>query len=320
MKKDKCAYRILCGDTTEVEFPDAPSWETQYISTQKSVDLGGNVESNIVMKDGKFVGEIINHTNVDFYHVVLLLNDHVQEFDQLKAGEVLEVDIRTRDLKDVDQVFYGGHRYQEVRNKVANGEMTRYEAYLKYVELDLLREYYVYQGNSAVIPVTFLGFSEAPILSGEKKVNGERVLENNLTMYMQDFPLEISKQEDFQLELSGTADAPVKFDTYDYETETAVYPFEESDFYVTYSIPEGIRIDRMEIQASSENGAIIPSGITMFNNKTMEWDEISLQQAIDAENYIDESNQVEIMMHCVQEREWIVPELLIQGGGLFVEN
>ncbi|MDD4843627.1 MAG: hypothetical protein PHU31_04765 [Anaerotignum sp.] len=320
VKKDKCAYRILCGDTTEVEFPDAPSWETQYISTQKSVDLGGNVESNIVMKDGNFVGEIINHTNVDFHHVILLLNDHMQEFDQLKAGETLEIDISEKELKDVDDVLYKGYDYQGVRDQVANGEMTRYEAYLKYEKLDLLQQYYVYQGNSTVIPVTFFGFSEAPILSGEKKVNGARVLENNLSMYMQDFPLELSKQEDFQLELSGTADAPVRFDNYDYETESAVYPFEESDFYVTYSIPEGIRIDSMEIQALGERGALIPSGITMFNNKTMEWDGISLETPVDAENYIDESNQVQIMMHCLKEREWAVPELLIQGGGLFVEN
>jgi hypothetical protein len=319
VKKDKCAYRILCGDTTEVEFTDAPSWETQYISTQSSVDLGGNVESNIVMKDGKFVGEIINHTNVDFYHGVLLLNDYVQEFDQLKAGETLEVDISTKELKDIDEVFYGGN-YQEVRDKVANGEMTRYEAYLRYVEQDLLREYYVYQDNSDVIPVVFFGFSEAPILSGDKKVNGEGVLENNLTLYKQDYPLQLSKQEAFTINLQGTVDAPVKFDNYDYDTGSAVYPFEESDFYVDYTIPEGVRIDHMEIQFIRDRGEEVPSGITIFNNKTMEWDEISLEEPVDAENYIDESNHVEIMMHCLKEREWGVPELLIQGGGLFVEN
>lgn len=318
-KKEKCAYRILCGDTTEVKFPDTPSWATQYIRTQHSVDLGGNVESTVVMKDGKFVGEIINHTNVDFYHVVLLLNDYVQEFDQLKAGQTLEVDIRTKDLVDADQVFYGGN-YQDVRTKVANGEITRNEAYLSYMEQDLLREFYVYQDNSELIPVTFFGFSESPILGGEKKINGNQVLENNLTIYMQNFSLELSKQEEFEVGLNGTVDSSSKFDNYKYNYGAGIYSFDDAEFNVTYTIPEGIRIDRMEIQVLSNRGESIPNDIKIFNNKTQVWDEISLKKPVDAENYVDESNCVKLSMYCLKEREWGVPELLIQGGGLFVEN
>ncbi|WP_304509260.1 hypothetical protein [Anaerotignum sp.] len=319
-QKEKCAYRILCGDTTEVKFPDTSSWQTQYFNTQKSINLGGNIESTVVMKDGGFVGEIINHTNVDFYHVVLLFNGYLQDFGSLKAGETLEVNISSEKVAQGDQIFSNGYYYQEFRDKVHSGEVTRYEAYLKYMEQDMQNQFYDYQVNTDLIPVTFFGYSDTPILNGERKINGNQVLENNITMYQQDFPLELSKQEEFEVELKGIVDAPIKFDHYENDGGDSIYPFEDSDFYVEYDIPDDIRVDRMEIDVEAPNDELVPQKIELFNEETQEWDEVVLYERVSVEKYVGEDNVVKMRMHCLKERESGVPKLLIQGGGLFAGN
>lgn len=320
IQKERCAYRLLCGDTTEITFPDSQSWGTQYFKTQKSVDLGGNVESTVAMKDGKFTGEIINHTNVNFYHVVLMLGGSLCEFDALGAGETLAVDINMEDLTKEQEIIYGGYNYEEIREKVNSGEMTRNEAYLRSMERDLQQQIYNDQESTDLIPVTFFGYSDAPILSGDKKVNGKQVLENNVVLYHQDFPLELSKQKEFQIELRGTVDAQLKFERYEYGFGDSLYPYEDGDFHISYTMPEGVRIDQMEFQAVAEKEVLAPDNIKLLNRKTREWDEVSLDKPMNAQNYVDESNLMEISMHCLQERETAIPELLIQGGGLFAGN
>ncbi|NCC16491.1 MAG: hypothetical protein EOM28_09105 [Clostridia bacterium] len=319
IQKERCAYRILCGDATEITFSDSQSWGTQYFKTQSSMDLGGAIESTVVMKDGKFTGEIINHTNVDFYHVVLMLDGYLSEFDALGAGETLAVDINIEDLTKEQQVIYSGYNYEEIREQVNSGEMSRNEAYLRMMEQDLQQQYYNYQESTDLIPVTFFGYSDASILSGEKKVNGKQVLENNIVMYQQNFPLELSKQEEFQIELTGTIDAQMKFDQYRDDFGDRVHPFEDGDFYISYTMPEGVRIDSLKIRVGVMD-EFVPDALKLFNRKTQEWDEVSLDEPINAQDYVDESNLVEIKMGCMQDIETQVPELLIQGGGLFAGN
>lgn len=318
--KEKCAYRIFCGNTTEVTFSDSQSWDTQYFNTQKSVDLGGAIESNVEMKDGRFVGEIINHTNVDFYRVVLMLDGYIQQFDALKAGESLQVDVPRTELTKENNVYYDGYDYGAIREQVANRKITRQEAYLRYMEQDLQQQYYEYEENAGLIPVSFFGYSQAPILGGEKKLNGKQVQEHNITMYMQNFPLELSKQKEFEIELPGLVDAPVKYDEYSDEFGNKVYPYEESDFYVSYTIPNGVRVDQMEFRADGVSDEVVPEKANLWNRKTQEYDEITLGERISAENYIDETNLVVITMHCLSENEMAVPKLMIQGGGLNVGN
>lgn len=318
--KEKCVYRILCGDTTEVKFPDTSSWQTQYFNTQKNIDLGGNIESTVVMKDGGFVGEIANHTNVDFYHVVLLLNGYLQDFGSLKAGETIEVNISREQVTQGDLIFSSGYYYQEIRDKVASGELTRYEAYLKYMEQDMQNQFYDYQANTNLIPVTFFGYSDSPIFNGVRKINGKQVLENNITMYQKDFPIELSKQKEFEVVLSGIVDDPAKFDQYESDGGNSIYPFEDSDFYVEFDMPENIRIDRMEIEVEAPNDESVPQKIELFNQEKQEWDEVALYERVSVDGYVGEDNVVKMRMHCLKEREVGVPKLFIQGGGLFAGN
>jgi len=315
-----CAYRILCGNTTEVTFSDSESWGTQYFSTQSSVDLGGNVESTVRMKDGKYVGEIINHTNVDFYQITLMLDGNFHSFESLKAGDTLTVDLKISDLVKENLNLYGGFNDEVVREQVASGEITRKEAYMWYMEHDLRERYYNYQQNTSLIPVTFYGYSQKPILSGEKKLNGKQVLEDSLTMYKQDFALELSKQEQFEISLNGSIDSNTKYNENNDEFGSILYPYEESDFYITYALPEGVKINQMELQGTTRDYVSLPEMLTIFNRKTKEWDEMNLGEKLAVENYIDESNKVEIMMHCLKEKETVLPKLWMQGGGLFVGN
>lgn len=320
VQKDTCAYRILCGDTTEVRFPDTSSWQTQYFNTQKSIDLGGNIESTVVMKDGGFVGQFINHTNVDFYHVVVLLDDHLQELGSLKAGKTLEVNISAENLTQGDWLFSDNGYYEKIRKKVENGELTRYEAYLRDIEKNMQNELYNYQGDDDLIPIAFFGYSDSPILMGERKINGKQVKENNITLYMQDFPLELSKQEEFKVGLSGTVDSLGDFHRYQKNGKNTIRPSEDSDIHVEYDIPQDIRIDEMKIQMEAEYNEYIPEDIKILNRKTDEWDDISLDDPISYEDYIDEMNIVKIKIHCLKEKELAVPKLFIQGGELVAEN
>lgn len=315
-----CAYRILCGNSTEVTFSDSESWGTQYFSTQSSVDLGGNIEATVNMKDGKYVGEIINHTNVDFYRVTLMLDGNFHNFESLKAGETLTVDLKISDLIKENLNLYGGFNDEDIREQVASGEMTRKDAYMLYMEHDLRERYYNYQQDTSLIPVTFYGYSQKPILSGEKKLNGKQVLEDSLSMYKQDFPLELSKQEQFEITLNGTVDSNTKYNENNDEFGSTLYPYEESDFYITYALPEEVKMNQIELQGTARDYVSLPEALTIFNRKTKEWDEVNLGEKLTVENYIDESNKVEIMMHCLREKETVLPKLWIQGGGLFVEN
>ncbi|KAF5068751.1 hypothetical protein DSECCO2_239770 [anaerobic digester metagenome] len=315
-----CAYRILSGNSTEVTFSDSESWGTQYFSTQSSVDLGGNVESTVRMKDGKYVGEIINHTNVDFYRIALMLDGNFHNFESLKAGDTLTVDIKISDLVKENLDLYGGFNNEVVREQVASGEMTRKEAYMLYMEHDLRERYYNYQQNTSLIPVTFYGYSQEPILSGEKKLNGKQVQEDSLTMYKQDFPLELSKQEQFEISLNGIIDSNTKYNENNDEFGSMLYTYEDSDFDITYALPDGVKINQMELQGTTRDYVSLPETLTIFNRKTKEWDEVKLGEKLAVENYIDESNKVEIMMHCLKEEETVLPKLWMQGGGLFVGN
>lgn len=321
MENEKCVYRILSGDTTEIVFVDGSSWGTQYFRTQRSVDLGGSIESTVAMKGEKFIGEIINHTNMDFYKVVLMLGGNLHEFDALGAGETLKVEVGKDDLAQGNTNYYRGYYYDDIREKVRTGEITRQEAYLNYIEEDLRQQFYNYEESIELIPVTFFGYSDASILSGEMEVNGKSVLENNMVMYQQSFPLELSKQEEFWIGLEGSVDGPVKFDQYDHGFGDKVYPFEDSEFYIGYNLPKGVRIDSLELHVEGEeDGTFMPEDMKIYNRKTQQWDDLAMEESIQAQDYLDENHLVEVSVHCMKERETKVPKLYIQGGGLFAGN
>ena len=315
-EREKCAYRILSGNTTEVTFSDSQSWSTQYFKTQKNLDLGGTVESTVVMKDGKFEGEIINHTNVDFYDVALMLSGSIRSFGPLQAGGTIEVNVTNEDMANASDLF----DYEKVSQQIKRREITRNDAYLRYIQDNLARQNIVMQQNMDLVPVTFFGFSDVPILEGTHRLNGKSALENSLTMYMQEFPLELSKQESFEIEFNGKFDSNAKFSQGINEYGTQVHSFEEMDLGVTYSLPTGVRIDQLALSFPTGRDSDLPQSVKLFNRSTQTWDEVISLDTIAPEDYTDGSNVVEALVYCPAESETIIPKLWIKGGGLNAGN
>lgn len=241
------------------------------------------------------------------------------EFDALAGGETLEVDISMEELTKEDERF-GDYNYDEIRSAVNNGEISRRDAYLRYIEEDIQQEFYEYEENIDLIPVTFFGFSESPVFQGEKKVNGKKVLENNIVMYFQRFPVELSSLKEFEIPLEGAIYASVDFNQYDNGYGDIIDAFEDGDFNLEYATPTGVRIDELKFEMGMNSDKYIPEFIKIFNRKNQVWDEVALGQPMHAQDYIDENNLVEVVIHCLQDKETKVPKLFIKGGGLFAGN
>lgn len=313
-------YRILCGDTTEVTFLESPSWSTQYFKTQRTMDLGGNIEMTMAMKNDRFVGEITNHTNVNFYKVVLMFNGYLHEFDALEAGATLEVDISMEDLAKRNWQLYGRGQYEVIRKKLDEGEITRKEAFLGLIEEDLQRKFSREEENTALLPVAFYGYSDASLLGKENSLNGKTVLKNNVAMYHQNFSIELPDQEKFEVGLRGDVEDNSKLQRDIIGLEEHIYTKEDCELHVNYTIPDDIRVDAMQLNINSGDKQFISEYMEIYNMKTQQWDEVKIGEPINFINYIDEHNLVKITFHCPGDVEVKVPKLLIQGGGLHAGN
>ncbi|MFV0314481.1 MAG: hypothetical protein ACK5I7_05185, partial [Anaerotignum sp.] len=316
-QQEKCMYRILSGDTTQIVFHETPSWGLQQFTAQKNLDMGGSVESNVTLQGDKFVGEIVNNTNVDFYKFVLWLDGYGYEFDALGAGGTMQVTVGMDEVSKENARTYDQYRqYDEIREKVNSAEMTRKEAYASYLEHDLLGQVYPKEASGYALPIGFFGYSDVSVIEGEMKLNGKRVSENSLTMYYQNIVLDLSKQEAFRIGINGMIEGEGNYDLYEDASRKTVYSFEDTILEIDYTIPTDVYLDTIEFYGDGKYSYTVSENVKVYNRKTQQWDTVNLAEPIAAENYVDENNLIKASIHVVGNAETEVPRLYIEGGGL----
>ena len=323
---DQKLYSQYMGkDKTEIIYPDQMSWNIQDFIGHKVVDLGGVIECNVVMKDGKYVGEVTNHTNVDFYNVELLLGDYTKEFSALASGETMAVDVSVNELVESYNLTYD-KRYQ-----ARIGEITELEAYT-FMKQEALRESrHSKQGlqnnrKEYEIPIAFYGYSDTSVVTGDMKVNGKNVPQHHISMYQQDFSIDLTKTEEFQLEVRPDVHTIENMQHYKDLREDIVYGEEAGSIEVSYEIPQELNINEMSLKVNlpvdPEQYHLdrIPNDISILNATSGGWDSIKLDQNLEKERYTDEYGLVRIRLNIQEKMELTIPTLIVKGGTSNVGN
>lgn len=317
--QETCLYRVSAGDTTEVLYEDSTSWQTRYFKSRSAVDMGGTVESTIVTEGDRFVGEIINNTTFDFYRTSLILDGYHYTLEGLPAGESMQIDISRADMTQADRYGYG-YEYQKIREMVQSGEITRADAYLREQENDLRNRYYDDSMSSDIIPVVFFGYSDADLLSGDLQINGRRALENNTAAFCKSFPLKLSEMASFTAQMQGQIESLEEYEAYEYQDHVSFYTYAQGEYQMVYTLPEQTSAHTLTFVQEDFDVQNGNTAMQIFDCNQEAWVSLQSNEAIPAADYVSDAGEIRLRMDCEAEREYVLPELNVEGGGLLAGN
>ncbi|WP_317855524.1 hypothetical protein [Chakrabartyella piscis] len=339
---EEAVYHISQGSGEVVMEGVYSSWETEHLQTTIDMDLGGHILCDIELEDGNYVGTVANNTNVNFQEAGLSLDGYYHKIGVLAAGEMVEISVNRSELQSLGWSIGSGRNYGNVRTEVANGTMTRVEAFDQNQKEGFLYRVGRQRDFSVdVVAVTFFGFDDTNLFDAPQYVNEKEMKESNLTLYRQDFWIPLSEMESFTQEIDPKigfdGDMDVWADGYSDRYQYALMK-ETGEATFTYTMPKNVQISEMTwVVGTEEMYAILNGEYFAKNQVTGKYDLIGsydgLEEtyddvkfgnyqviSLDVDLYLSKEGLVEIMVPIEEGYEFMVPKLEVTGGGLHVGN
>ncbi len=334
---ERYTRKILAGDTTEITYFDNKSWETNTFSTEMERELGGTLESTVTISGNHYVGKILNHTNLDFYGVVLGLGGTYQSFGKLKAGESLDVDYTMENLDEQDTDVYSvmkniyGDLYdrQESLQKMRDKEMTQEEIYSLRQQMDILenceRDNLDGRLGTSTMPIVFYGFNDEPVFPTDKYVNGKKAVERNLGFYQMQFDLDLENTEHFDIPFGIIAPALVKSEqaieqySHNRMQNKTIYAEQQAEVECIFELPKNVKLELFQIRNQTD-GALFYEAPQIFNMKTERWEKATEQEYRNPMDYITEQGNLTVKLFLKESAEAFMPGLRLKGGGNHAGN
>lgn len=328
--KEKPIRKILSGESTEVTFYDNQSWATNTFMTNTSIDLGGGFESTISMDGNVISGEVINHTNLDFYGVVIGTAGHFQRFDQLKAGESLKFSYNMKEIPSrkgiyemVNEIYDEINDRAATRKRIKEGTLSVNEAYELYQQKNLVEdslqiEYYQKQENfeTGILPIVVYAFNDIPVLPQKKYVNGDLVLERNLGFYRCKFDLDLSRSGEVSIPFGliyparFEADFTVNRDVY----TNYLYPDKSGEVDCIFQMPKGIEVSTFQIRTQADLVSFSKEP-EIYHVATNTWEPLKAEEYQNVEEYLTDDGAIRVRIFINEVREVAMPEIRLKGRG-----
>lgn len=329
--KDAYARKVLVGDTTEVTYLNNQSWATNSFMTEVETDLGGVIESNILLKGNRFVGEIQNHTDLDFYDVVLNLGGHYEKFDQLLSGESLKIDYVMKeedgDKKDyweiLDELYGDLYNRSDVNRLIQEGKIEKDQVYTYFQERKILEEYLESDDmeSNVMVPIDFYGFSDHAILLGDKYLNGEKALERGMGLYYKKLALNLENMNEFDIPFGFIYPAEYQSNDYvdHYRRDGMIYAEQKQEVVCVYELSQNIGVDLFQVHIPDDKSYFYaPTQIKNWKENT--WEDLKNTEYKQTQDYISDKGTIDVKLSIKEDTDVFVPELRLKGGSNYVGN
>lgn len=326
LQGERLLYRVLADtDKTTITFANNEKWGTNGVMAHGLKDAGGTIESAVTLVGSRCVGQITNHTNIDFYDVILNIGGEFKKYDKLLMGESIDIDISLSDGDPtryignvVSDMFYNNYNHRDNKEKIKKGEVTYDELYTMWKKGDLLEnklETRVEAPEQNMIPILFYGFSEEPILDERIYLNGKEAIQRNLTLYSTSMDIDLKNIEAFDIPFGIIL--PLRSDLEGYYRNNFYHTYsseaEIKDFI--FEIPSGIRLDLFQIRNTNDSGSFYQPA-EIYNVKTGQWDELLDLEYKNTADYVDELGQIKTRLYVKENSEIIMPDIRLKGVGL----
>lgn len=333
--QEELDYKVTIGDGTNIVFYDNMAWETNYASASATLELGGNVISNVAFDGEKVVGTVTNGTSVNFMDAYLKLDYVYIPLGELPAGETIDV---SYDLSEENADRLTGERMSNLFMKdgmsmwdqVQNGTMTEERGYTLLRQRDLMEILYNQnmekqsQWENSQITCEFFGFSDMPIFDSVKYLNGKPARENCLSMFHTTYQKDLSHEKSFDLPftiLPDTTDQAINYGVY-YDNwnnfcEVNNYMDTEQEIVLQYVVGEGVRIDEIQFAFDEDFNSGMYADPQVYNVKTGQWEDFVETPYAPGEDYINEERVVQFKMYLEPGTYTHAPRMRVKGGGLY---
>ncbi|NLK37221.1 MAG: hypothetical protein GX299_03955 [Epulopiscium sp.] len=328
--KEKPIRKILSGEGTKVIFYDNQSWATNTFMTNTSVDIGGGLESTISLDGNLISGEVINHTNLDFYGVVIGTAGCFQRYDQLKAGESLKFSYKMKDISSrkgiyemVNEMYGDINDRAVVRKRIKESTLSANEAYELYqqknlVEDSLKLEYYQKQENfeTGILPIVVYAFNDAPVLPQKKYINGELALERNLGLYRCKFNIDLSRSGEVTIPFGLIYPARVEseFSVNRDVYTNYLYPDKAGEVDCIFQMPKGIDVSMFQVRTQADLVSFSKEP-EIYHIATDTWEPLKAEEYQNVKEYLTDDGALRVKIFINEVREVAMPEIRLKGRG-----
>lgn len=331
-----CGYKMLSGDNTEITFLDSQGWETNHLVGRTVVQTGGALESGLILENGRLKGTVTNGTNVGFVDSVLSVNGTWLRIGPIQAGDTVEVDEpaaadEAGTYQMFERLFYDDYSMDETLSEmVYSGKVSREEAYRIRCEENLLEDIVNSGGENLFMDggmkMDFYGFSEAPLWDSIGTVNGKEPSVSALTLYHQTFTMELAELGEFDTSFAILPEAVETDEEYEWNShwgETYLYPYQECDMELVYSIADSIDLELFQFEEIERN--VLREKAEIYNVSTGGWDILRTREYVapgeyDPAQYISEDGKVRLRLMMMEGTEVEVPKMRVKGRGLLAGN
>lgn len=326
---EECEFRVESGETNSITFYDRSTWESSQLTARSIVDIGGTISCQVRTEDGVTYCVIDNQSGVDFTDAYVRIHGQYVAVGQLMAGESREVSLHPVDADQnsgrstLQLALWGG---ENLYTQVERGDMTRQEAFRKNLEEDMLNIYGDYEQEEVFASerevCAFFGFSDAPLLTGTKSVNGKAVAETNLHLYHISYTEDLAETSSFSLPyLIGPQRVDEERQSYDLYYDSwegryflSPYDEEERDVTLRYQVENDLRIDLFQFQIYDQNYPVSQK-TEIYNLRTGQWEPLTEEPYTNTSDYINGENAIMVRLHMNGSDTVITPMMRMEGGG-----
>ena len=320
-----CIYKVLSGgEETSITFVDNSSWATNYFTTETVVDMGGNLTSTIIPDSAGFSGRLTNGTQKDFSDVFVYANGYIISLGEMKSGS--SVDVTFEDAYQYHELY---RLQDQIRNDVRNGIYSRREGFEKHYNYSLLQSRVDNSWRNISFAdenaVWIYALSNDTVVDSGLYLNGQRVASSDTIMYCQKFDFDLSIIESFRMSFNGQFSGEGGVDYYrDYQGTYVLMAYQSTVAHGVYQLPEDIRIREIEMKVDTPYSYMeAPEEIEILNMATDSWEKIENGDILSANgakrvsDYISVKNEIMIRFDAQEYREMSVPQLIVEGGGIY---
>jgi hypothetical protein len=88
--------RVDQGEPPQVAFGESSRWSLRYLQSESILDNRGDIESNLICRNGRITGTITNHTGYNMTGAVVFNNYCRQRIGSFKPGDTVTLDLTPR--------------------------------------------------------------------------------------------------------------------------------------------------------------------------------------------------------------------------------
>lgn len=297
---DTYICKIKTGQNNEITYYNQMQWNSNPINFKKEIDLNGNIDFDVEVKDNQVIGKIKNNTEFDFYNVVIGVSNSYISFDSFKSGEEIE-------LNNSNQLFIDSSRNSDFEKILTDGKRDNKENPKEAYQLELRQDIVTLILNSTnndALKLNFIAFNSDNFSDSSITVNNKKPTQTINNVFYSDYNFSLQDFKNGEIPfgvIKADLDSYNTLNTEDIEVDIMdlTIPFESS-----FELPENINYHEFEIKWD------IDGDTEIYNFSTKSWEKLKkLPYTENISNYISSENKIQVHAVNLNNKRISVPDI-----------